>query len=235
MFIYSSLGSLPLDRAMSLNSDIRNRVQEILSRVDGGGEPIHQKDLALQDIRNEHDRKYVRNVINTLIELEPVNTDIRIHFDFSQAVWVVWAEGYTGNVDANYYAAVKNLMHGQMRSEALATVYIPAKLTPLKFVVEINPSPVSEPPPPSRTRSRSMRRSHTPAPRIHRSRSPRRSVRRKKSLSPSSSPERSNSASVSPEPLRYIPEERDLSPVRSQSRSPPPTKRTLSVLGFKVF
>jgi hypothetical protein len=216
---------------MALNSDLRNRVLDILSGINGSGEPIHQKDLGLTDIRNEHDRKYVRDTINALIALEPANTDIRIHFDFSQSVWVVWAEGYTGNIDSNYYAAMRNLMHGQMRGEALAAVYVPAKLAPLKFVVEINPSPVSEPPPRSRTRSRSVRRSHTPAP--HRSRSPRRSVRRQKTPSPSSSPEPSNSASMSPEPRRYVPKERDLSPVRSQSRSPPP-KRVLSLGPFKL-
>lgn len=215
---------------MALNSDLRARVHSILSGTRDTSEFVHLRNLDLSDIRDEDDRKYVQSVIQTLFDLEPSNNERRLGMDFSQAVWLVWIEGYTGNIDANYYTAIRNLMHANMRGDALGSVYIPAKITPLKFVVEINPSPVE--PPPRRGRS-VARRSKTPARNKFRSRSPRRSVRRNRS--PSSSPVPSRSVSPNPD-HRYIPPDRDNSPARSISRSPPrpPSKTGISFLGFKI-
>ena len=212
-------------------------INQILNQA-SSGTVISRERLDLTPIGDPDDREFVRLVVDTLLSMEPGNTDLVVRMNTDHHIYLVWVQGMRQPINNGHTRMLYDLRHPIPGYQGVGNVqvYPPKGHQPMKFCVEVNPYGPTRVRQEQQKRLENGHRSHRALPasrpavvyddrrRYQRSpsRSPSRSLspppRRKRSLSPRRNRRASPSSSRSP------------SPSSSHSESPPRSKSLLSAL-----
>ena len=115
-------------------------INQILSQASNGS-VVSRDRLDLGDVGDRDDREMVRKVIDTLLALEPGNTDLVVHKNTDHPIYLVWAQGMRQPINNGHFRMLYDLRHSIPTFQAVGNVQIfPAKgMQSMKLVVEVNP------------------------------------------------------------------------------------------------
>lgn len=208
-------------------------INQILNQA-SSGTVISRERLDLTAVGDPDDREFVRLVVDTLLSIEPGNTDLVVRMNTDHHVYLVWVQGMRQPINGGHTRILYDLRHPVPGYQGVGNVqiYPPKGHQPMKFCVEVNPygptrvrqeqqkrldtghrhnqralpNPVYTEDRRARRRSRSQSRSPPPR-RMHGLSPPRKrslSPRRSRNRSPSSSSSPSRSPSASPERSKSV-------------------------------
>jgi len=176
-------------------------INQILNQA-SSGTVISRERLDLTAIGDPDDREFVRLIVDTLLAMEPGNTDLVVRMNTDHHIYLVWVQGMRQPINNGHTRVLYDLRHPIPGYQGVGNVqvYPPKGHQPMKFCVEVNPYGPTRVREEQQKRLQNGHRSHRALP----------------------------SSTVYVDERRPL-RRRDRSPSRSVSRSPPPQrKRSLS-------